>query len=292
MKDVMKNLRSIMGLPLLAATLAMGVTSPAHAQKPSIPRSNLWVEGTGWQPDPVKRGILWGLVQDCVKANAAGTALPSNCARVHPHLGYVVLKDIKGAYHYLTLPIRRTTGIEDSILWAIPGPNYLHAAWTHKYLVEQAIGNNFAFKPTQFGIAVNSIFARSQDQLHIHMDCVIPEVTSTVQAAAAAGSLSTTEWVTLDPIIQEKYRARLIPDVTLATTDPFRMLANELLPKQSMLGETILITDVQLPDRRMALAMLVGKATMDQQEDLKGQDWPDRGGAEDLLDHECKAVKG
>ena len=50
-------------------------------------------------------------------------------------------------------------------------PNYFEAAWRARSFLE-GLGQNLA--DSDFALAVNSASARKQDQLHIHLGCLLP----------------------------------------------------------------------------------------------------------------------
>ena len=73
-------------------------------------------------------------------------------------------------------------------------------------------------------MAVNSVPGRTQDQLHIHMDCLRASVRRAVHAdLAGVGD----RWVDLaTPLVRgHRYRARWLPYDALSITDPILLLA-------------------------------------------------------------------
>jgi len=97
--------------------------------------------------------------------------------------GYAVLADIKGGAHYLLIPTRSIGGIESPELRAPGTFNYLEAAWEQRRVLKRTVGHPVPREAV--GLAVNSIPARSQDQLHIHISCVRPSVHDALAAAAS-----------------------------------------------------------------------------------------------------------
>jgi CDP-diacylglycerol pyrophosphatase len=97
--------------------------------------------------------------------------------------GYAVLHDRKGGAHFLLIPTRTLPGIESPELLAAGAPNYFAAAWTVRAELEQTVGH--ALVREAIGMAVNSQHARSQDQLHIHVECLQPRVRAALEVNAA-----------------------------------------------------------------------------------------------------------
>ena len=138
--------------------------------------------------------------------------------------GYAVWKDQKGASHFLIIPTKRITGIEDPILQIPATPNYFAIAWSHANLVGQASRKNLV--RTQIALNVNSVFARTQDQLHIHLDCVAPEVSA--QLNHISGWV-TEHWGSAMIVIEGiPFRVRRLESESLNQVDPFKMLAQDL----------------------------------------------------------------
>jgi len=154
--------------------LTFGLIGSATAQSaPKTSTSNQpeWKATHTENPD-----ALWNIVHGhCEPAAAKGTYPPSPCAAVHEGPGgYAVLKDRHGAYQYLVLPLARTQGIESPELARPDAPNYLAAAWRARLYVEAALGMT---QPRDvLGLVVNSPEGRSQNQLHIHVDCIRHDV--------------------------------------------------------------------------------------------------------------------
>ena len=70
----------------------------------------------------------------------------------------------------LAIPPRRVTGIEDRQMLAPDAPNVFADAWKAKALLEARLGRPLARDAV--ALTINSKWARSQDQLHVHVDCV------------------------------------------------------------------------------------------------------------------------
>ena len=84
--------------------------------------------------------------------------------------GVAILKDLVGIAQMLAIPTRRITGIEDPQMLAPDAPPVFAVAWGAKTLVEARLDR--ALPREAVGLAINSKWARSQDQLHVHVDCM------------------------------------------------------------------------------------------------------------------------
>jgi hypothetical protein len=70
------------------------------------------------------------------------------------------------------------TGIEDAALLAPDAVNYFAAAWNVRSFVDKAVGRELP--DDALSLAVNSPLARSQNQLHIHIDCIHADLRSAI----------------------------------------------------------------------------------------------------------------
>jgi CDP-diacylglycerol pyrophosphatase len=233
--------------------------------------------GTAWLILRSNSDALWRIVNEgCVPAARAGQG-DGICARVDLQDGYVLLKDRVGIAQYLLIPTARITGIESPVLWQGNGPNYWQQAWASRSFVEATLGAQL--ERQDIGLAVNSRYGRTQDQLHIHIDCMRPDVVAALQAQRAALG---PQWADLPGRLgRHHYRARLIDDETLAHSDPFRLLQADVAARDASMGaQTLLLTGTQLDGGRPGFILLADQAGLG-----------DLGSAESLLDHDC-AVTG
>jgi CDP-diacylglycerol pyrophosphatase len=116
---------------------------------------------------------LWSLAQCCAKS------LQSNrgCRYYSRTDDFIILKDNSPAKPdaYLIIPTTKVTGIEDPHIFAPPVANFWVYGWRQAqiYIKKPAIAT---------GLAINSEFGRTQDQLHIHISCVRRDVVQTLAA--------------------------------------------------------------------------------------------------------------
>ena len=206
---------------------------------------------------------------------------PAPCAVVSIANGeahsFVVLKDRNGVAQHLLMPTAKITGIEDGALLEPGAVNYFAEAWDERRLVEDRVGHPLS--RSRISIAVNSIYGRSQDQLHLHIDCLDPTVGRTLQAAHIP---RTGRWA--DHSIELKghpYRVRWLEAGELASTNPFKLLAGAMPGARGGMGAwTIALVGATGPDGAQGFYLLADRA-----DPAAG----DPGSAEELQDHACAA---
>jgi CDP-diacylglycerol pyrophosphatase len=218
---------------------------------------------------------LWKIVHGKCVPDQRQHHNPAPCARVDLSAGvvrgHVVLKDLRGELQYLVIPTARVTGIESPRLLAPHGPNYWAPAWqARSYVFARA---HRTFPRNAIGLAVNSEKGRSQNQLHIHVDCVRPDVRSYL--AAHAAELPPHWSQTPVSFDGHRYRAMRIAGATLRGVDLFRLLARGIAGARADMGDWTLVVIGIEPRGFVLLAGHVDPATND------------RGSGEDLLDHSC-----
>ena len=134
---------------------------------------------------------------------------------------FAILKDLVGQTQYLLIPTARITGIESPALLAPTTPNFFADAWGETGLVDAKLGKTL---PRQdLSLAINAISGRTQDQLHIHIDCIREDVRDALaQHAASVGS----HWAPFPVLLAgARYKAIRIDGATLGA-DPFLILAD------------------------------------------------------------------
>ncbi len=174
---------------------------------------------------------------------------PSPCERIwlsspQPDSpGYAVLEDRKGGAHYLLIPVQTFSGTESGELLEPDLPNYFAQAWNARDLLDTYVGH--AVPRTAVGLALNTVRARDQDQFHIHIECLRPEVFDALHAAAAQIS---TKWSPVT-VIGSTYQAMRLADPGLDATRPFE-LVSQLSPdaRHHLENYTVLVAGMQYPD--------------------------------------------
>ena len=141
--------------------------------------------------------------------------------------GFAVLKDLVGTTQYLVIPTRRVKGIESPELLAPDAPNYCQDAWQARRFVIAAAA---ALSPATNRAGINSHFARSQNQLHIHVDCMKPEVKAALHRDEAEIGATWSPLAT--ELAGSHYVVRRLTGAELGDANPFRLLA-EVSPAQT-----------------------------------------------------------
>jgi CDP-diacylglycerol pyrophosphatase len=157
--------------------------------------------------------------------------------------GYAVLEDRKGGAHYLLIPLQTFSGTESGELLDPDLPNYFAQAWNARDLLDKYVGH--AVPRTAVGLALNTARARDQDQFHIHIECLRPEVFDALHAASVQ---LTSKWSPVT-VIGSTYQAMRVADRSLEMTRPFDLVA-QLSPdaRHHLENYTVLIAGMQYPD--------------------------------------------
>jgi CDP-diacylglycerol pyrophosphatase len=192
------------------------------------------------------RMALWQVVRACV-ADYKLTGAPFPCLEVNlargEELGSVVVRPPLLNDTVLS-PTRRIPGIEDPFLQSPEAPNYFDAAWRARTYLKGADGH----VPERDAIAlfVNSAIVRTQDQLHIHVGCLLPYARRTL--AVVAPKVPMGGWVEIGPVVPHTmFWASRIPGAELASVNPFRLAANELADKTRGPGDlTVAVAGVRV----------------------------------------------
>ncbi len=194
---------------------------------------------------------LWRIVHDNCVPTQQSQGRPGECSLVDLTGRYAVLKDMRGDTRFLLLPTERITGIESPVLLQPGSVNYWRAAWQARRYVEERAGR--ALPRDMIGLSINSL-KRSQNQLHIHIDCVQPDLRSALRQHAA----EIDEQWSRQPLVlagHDYYATRLAgadPD-----TDPFKRLAQRLTdPSSSMGRQNLSLIGAELPGGRPGFYLL------------------------------------
>jgi CDP-diacylglycerol pyrophosphatase len=240
--------------------------------------------GTGALPPPPVRPngqALWRIIHDqCVPGEESRHA-PAPCAVVSipdgvAH-GFVVMKDRTGVAQHLLLPTAKITGIEDPLVLEPQAANYFARAWDERGLMQARLPHPLG--RSQISIAVNSIYGRSQDQLHLHIDCLDPAVGAALKAAAIPHDDRWNHVVSLDG---HAYRVRWLDEARLATTNPFKLLARVQPGARRAMGAwTLALVGATGPGGAPGFYLLADRA-----DPAHG----DNGSAEELQDHACRVA--
>jgi CDP-diacylglycerol pyrophosphatase len=226
------------------------------------------------------RMVLWQVVRACV-ADFKLTGTPFPCLEVDlaggEERGSVVLRSPLSDDTILA-PTRKITGVEDPLLQSLEAPNYFDAAWRARTFLKGADGH--APERDAIALVVNSVFVRGQDQLHIHIGCLLPYARRALAAAAPKVPLG--EWTQIGAVIPHSmFWGYHIPGTDLSTVDPFRLAAEAVAGKTKGPGDlTIVVAGVRVDgDDEFLILASYAKAPHAW--------WPV--GSDDLLDSACPA---
>jgi len=212
---------------------------------------------------------LWQIVSEQCVPPEQSIGKPGACTDVNLKKHYAILKDIVGATQFLLIPTDRVTGIESPSILAADAPDYWADAWAARQVVGRRIG--LTFPPNQLGLEINSEFRRTQNQLHIHMDCMHDGIIKDL-ARFRAATPGQWHWTTLDG---SQYRVMRVLSLT-GDNDPFRIVARDRQGRDAMAQQTILVTGAGPSDDDGWLVVNSGLELDD-----------GSGTAEPMLDHAC-----
>ncbi|BAT19996.1 CDP-diacylglycerol diphosphatase [Asaia bogorensis] len=233
---------------LLTVAVLTGI-SPALASPPGL------VIHKDHDPD-----VLWKLVH----GRCARGLKP--CTVYDETHGFALLHSIEGRGQYLLIPTEKVTGMESAVLLRPEQPNYFAEAWAYR----ERVGQDYhrSIPESELSLAINSAHGRSQNQLHIHLDCIDVRMRALLDRNTASIGPS---WSYLpESFNNHHYRA-----LYLATMNgsPFRILAANLAhPEEEMGNHTLIVTPLG-----------TGYVLLD---DVVGGD--DRASGEEIQDHRCQ----
>jgi CDP-diacylglycerol pyrophosphatase len=235
---------------------------------------------SGHAGDP---SALWKIVSGQCVPHEQATRDPFPCSEVDLteglDKGYAVLKDIVGVAQFLLIPTARISGIEDPVILAPDATNYWAAAWKARTFVEGRL--HTSLPRDAISLAINSSAGRSQNQFHIHIDCIRPDVREILTANLDKIS---DVWAPFPVALAgHRYRSIRIDQETLDGIDPFRVLADaDPGAKADMGKQTLVLVGANFPDGIKGFVLLDDHANL-----FAG----DAGHGEELQDHTCSVAK-
>jgi CDP-diacylglycerol pyrophosphatase len=234
---------------------------------------------------------LWRLVHEQCLPNQTTHGEPTPCTRVDvsegEQRGYVILKSRNGDNKYLLIPTASISGVESPALLQGNAPNYFGSAWQSRTLLEA--GAQRQLPRDVMSLAVNSAFGRSQEQLHIHIDCLKPEVRDLLRQHLTAIN---DQWTAFPVLLQGRsYRVMRLHDAELGQSNPFLILADDVRRSLDTPNSTEIATE--MGRHTLVLAGITfedgvpGFILLDDRAEL----WSlDRGHGEDLQNHSCRTI--
>lgn len=216
---------------------------------------------------------LWKIVSQKCVPNQQQNNDPAPCRQVDLRDGYVVLKDRVGPLQFLLIPVDKITGIESPTLLNPSTPNFFAAAWRARHYMKEKRGQTI--DDSMVAVAINSLRGRTQNQMHIHISCLKPDIRQRLNSLDAS---LTSQWQS-EQLGDHPYQVRALTRDELINTSPFIRVANELPgAREEMYKYGIAIAS--LPDGRKALMVIKRNLLL-----------LNRGSAEELQDHNCSILK-
>jgi CDP-diacylglycerol pyrophosphatase len=233
------NKKALLMVAVLAALAAGAADGAPHGM--SFGRT----EGKDLPPD-YGRDALRQIVQEQCVLNWTQHQNPAPCERVfladekNQGSGYAILPDRKGAAHYLLIPTQTMRGVDAEELLDPDLPNYFAQAWKARDVITKFVGH--PVPRTAIGLAVNNAHSRTQDQFHIHIDCLRQDVVDSLHAAAEQ---VTGTWAPIS-VLGSTYQAMRIESVSLDGASPFELVAQLGPDVRHRIGEyTVVVAGMQ-----------------------------------------------
>jgi CDP-diacylglycerol pyrophosphatase len=193
---------------------------------------------------------LWDIVSNRCVPDQRQHGDPAPCALVDRDSA--VLKDLVGDRQFLLIPTAKVTGIESPELLAPDAPNYFAAAWAARSFVDGKAG--YTLPRDWVSLAINSEDARTQDQLHIHVDCARLDVIDALERHVAdVGPV----WAPFPvQLVGHSYDAIAVDGDDLAV-NPFQLLADGIPGARADMGsQTLVVVGAYLPGGRPGFVIL------------------------------------
>ena len=220
--------------------------------------------------DPT-RDVLWMALKTCVLAKTlANRTFP--CLAVDlgngERPGTAVLRAPGEPTHIVVMPTGTVSGLEATPLRGSRGVAYWRAALSAPHFVAESLNNRVP--EADIGLAVNSARGRSQDQLHIHLDCLRPKV---LDALNTHGRAVGRAWAPFPvPLAGDRFQAMRVRAAEVEAFNPFVAITH--LPGRRDLTRTSFAAVATRPDDpEPGLILLAYRAR--------------QASAEDIMDHGC-----
>lgn len=185
--------------------------------------------------------------------------------------GFIILKDHSPAKPdaYLIIPTARVSGIEDPRIFAPPVDDFWADGWRQAQI--------YVKRPAaETGLAINSVFGRTQNQLHIHISCLRPDVARILaENGPKIGTDPAAPLALRLPPYDNLYR--VIKVRSLTARSPFLLVAAMPHAASDMAQESIAVAGSRTPGVYFVLDTRHHGAS--------------RGAAEELLDQSCRGLR-
>jgi len=183
-------------------------------------------------PNKSNPDALWNIISQKCVPNQRANGQPAPCSQVDEKQGFVVMKDRNGPLQFLLMPTAKVTGMESPALLEDATPNYFSQAWEARHYMADRYGK--PIDDSNVSLAINSQYGRTQNQLHIHISCLLPEVKNTL--VKDAGQIGY-RWQELpDQLIGHTYLVRKVEPAELNQKGAFRLLAEGIPEAREKMG--------------------------------------------------------
>lgn len=249
---------------IAALAASLGLLAPTDAEAPNA-KGRASSSFATPQISDNSADVLWRLAQQC----ASDLASDSSCRSYtkNEKQEYVIIKDNDSAkpQGYLLIPVLRVAGIEGTQVFSAPVLDLWESAWLWS--------EKYPGKPApRTALAINSMTGRTQNQLHIHISCVLPEVAKTLARKKIPASPGGPVPLKLGPH-QNTYWAATVSTLE-GRNSPFEIVRSMAqVNKKKMKDQSILVVGSQKGDRYYILDTTA--------------DGTNPGQAEELLDQTC-----
>lgn len=189
--------------------------------------------------------------------------------------GYVIFKDRKGPMHILLIPTEKISGIEDPRLLDPETTDYFRKAWDSRHYLTQLA--NKTVSREMVSLTINSAWGRSQNQLHIHIACIRPEIKAHLVSQLEDFS---DKWTSVEyGVNNDYYLVRTLTEEQFQEVSLFRRLASEIPDAEKEMGKYgMALVPYRDKNKKPMYLMLVNKVdVMDLNLGYTG----------DLLDYQC-----
>lgn len=222
---------------------------------------------------------LWQVVDGQCVAHARDGDGPQPCLAVNPSpdAAYAVLKDHRGVAQLLLIPTRRVSGIDDPFILDGAAPNYWAHAWDERTRLTPLLGRPPS--DDEVVLTINSIWGRSQNQLHIHIDCLRADIRDALERHRR--EIGPTWKPFPEPLSGHSYWAMRVDRDNLPGDNPFRLLADGIPQAKAEMGQYTLAVVAPKFDDKPGFVLLADRA-----DPSRG----DRGHAEELQDTACHLI--
>lgn len=229
-----------------------------------------------------ERNLLWHVVQTCVATHRL-TGLSFPCLTVDlsrgVDRGFAVVRAPLEDTHVVVTPTVHTVGVEAERLQQPDAPNYFADAWSARHFVTDDLPR----QPDRndLAMAVNSRPGRSQDQLHIHVDCVRQDVRRALAAHAEAIPVGT--WTRMSVLPRApRYYATALDAPNLDGENIFRLVRNGLKIGEDEMDQVTIVVVGATVEGKPGFVVLARQRIANSRDEAHG---------EALMDHACSAFR-